>query len=88
MSADHYRKASIVVKYRAATRRLRGVGIPGIAYEDVVEGLLDTAVSVAQQMQADPHMLVRHLKIKIPVVRVEATPRAELDDHRFASVGT
>ncbi|MFO0870520.1 MAG: ATP-binding protein [Pirellulales bacterium] len=84
LSSAHYRKAMNVAKNRAANRRLRNVGVPGIAYEDVVEGLLDTAVSVAQQMQADPHMLIRHLKIKIPVVRVEAVPRGELQDHRFA----
>jgi len=83
LAAVHYRKAMNVAKNRAANRRLRGVGVQAIAYEDVVEGLLDTALSVAHQMQSDPHMLVRHLKIKIPVVRVDAVSRDELQDHHF-----
>ncbi|MFO0819494.1 MAG: AAA family ATPase [Pirellulales bacterium] len=82
LSAAHYRKAMNIAKDRAATRRLRGIGIPGITSEDMVEGLLDTAVSVAQQMQADPHMLVRHLKIKTAVVRVESVPKPDLEDHQ------
>jgi SpoVK/Ycf46/Vps4 family AAA+-type ATPase len=83
LAAVHYRKAMNVAKNRAANRRMRGVGVQAIACEDVVEGLLDTALSVAHQMQTDPHMLIRHLKIKIPVVRVDAVPREELQDHRF-----
>ena len=83
LASVHYRKAMSTAKNRAAERRLRGFGVPAVRYEDVVEGLLDTALSVASQMQADPQMLVRHLRIKTPVARVDVTPRGELDGHRF-----
>lgn len=84
LAAVHYRKAMSVAKNRAAERRLRGLGIPGVAYEDLVEGLLETSCSVAAQMQADPHMLIRHLRITTPVARVEVSPREELERHRFS----
>jgi SpoVK/Ycf46/Vps4 family AAA+-type ATPase len=83
MASVHFRKAISVAKNRAAERHLFGVGVPAVGYDDIVEGLLETALSVAAQMEADPQMLVRHLKIKTPVVRVDVTPREELEDHRF-----
>lgn len=83
MASVHFRKAMSLAKNRAAERHLRGVGTPAVGYHDIVEGLLDTALSVAEQMEADPQMLIRHLKIKTPVVRIDVTPRQELEDHRF-----
>jgi SpoVK/Ycf46/Vps4 family AAA+-type ATPase len=83
MAAVHYRKAMAVAKNRAAERRLRGDGVPAVVYDDVVEGLLETALSLAAQMQADRNMLVRHLKITVPVGHVDVTPRSQLEQHRY-----
>lgn len=83
MAAVHYRKAMTVAKNQAAERRLRGTGTPAILFDDVVEGLLETSLSLAAQMEADPHMLMRHLKIKLPIARIDVTPRAELEHYRF-----
>lgn len=88
LASVHYRKAMSLAKNRAAERRLYGIGVAAVGYDDVVEGLLDTALSVAAQMEADPHMLIRHLKIKTPVVRVDVTPREELEDHRYQTTST
>ncbi len=83
MASVHLRKAMSVAKNRAAERRMFAVGVPAVGYDDIVEGLLETALSVAAQMEADPLMLIRHLKIKTPVTRVDVTRREELEDHRF-----
>jgi ATP-dependent 26S proteasome regulatory subunit len=83
MAAVHYRKAMTVAKNRAAERRLCEEGVPAVIYEDVVHGLLETALSVAAQMESDPHMLMRHLKIKMAVTRIDVTARHELEQHRY-----
>ena len=48
-------------------------------FSDLLEGLLDAALSVASGMQADPLMLVRQLQVKVPVARVESVPREEIE---------
>lgn len=82
----HYRDAMKRARKRAAMRKLLGGGIPAICFEDVYDCLLDVAVSTAQQMEADPGMLVQQLQIKVPVVRVTAVPKAELEHHRFVKL--
>lgn len=83
LAAVHYRRAMSLAKNRAADRRISGMGVPAVGCQDLVEGLLDMALSVAAQMEADPQMLIRHLRIKTPVARIDVTPREELSDHRF-----
>ena len=84
----HYKAAMNTAKNRAADRKLLGTGSPAVTYDDVMEGLLSAAVSVAESMQADPAMLIRQLRIKVPVVRVDAVPRVELETHRVVRGGT
>jgi SpoVK/Ycf46/Vps4 family AAA+-type ATPase len=83
LAATHYEAAMNNAKNRAADRRVLGTGSPAICYDDVVGSLWDVATSAAAAMQADPLMLVRELQIKMPVTRVEAVPRAELETHPY-----
>ncbi len=83
LAGVHYEQATNEAKKRAALRRMREMGVPAIAIEDIVDCLLDAAVDVAGQMEADPKMLVRQLQIKLAVVRVEAVGRRQLQQHRY-----
>lgn len=83
MAAVHYRKAMAVARRQAAGRRHTGIGVPAVTCEDVIDGLLEAATSVAEQMAADPIMLLRHLRINVPVTRVELVPREQLQGHRY-----
>ena len=86
MANVHFMDAMNSAKKRAATRCWRNSGVPGVTYDDVVDCLLDSAIGVAQQMEADPQMMIRHLQVKVPVTRVDAVDRRELADHRFLKV--
>jgi ATP-dependent 26S proteasome regulatory subunit len=86
LAGVHYQDAVNRAKKRAALRRLMGDGIPAICFEDIVDSLLAVAVDTAQQMEADPGMLVQQLQIKVPVVRVTAVPVTELEQHQFLKV--
>jgi ATP-dependent 26S proteasome regulatory subunit len=86
MANVHFMDAMNAAKKRAAVRCWRNSGIEAVTYEDVADCLLDSALSVAQQMEADPHMLIRHLQVKLPVTRVDAVDKRELAEHRFLRV--
>jgi ATP-dependent 26S proteasome regulatory subunit len=88
LAGVHYQDAVNRAKRRAALRRVLKVGAPAVCPEDVVDCLLDAAMDVAKQMEADPGMLVHQLQIKLPVVRVTAVPRQELEQHRFLKLHT
>lgn len=83
LAGVHYQDALNRAKKRAALRRMLGHGVPAITPEDVTDCLLEAAIETARQMEADPAMLIHQLQIKLPVARVNAVPRAELDQHRF-----
>lgn len=82
-SCAHYMDATNRAKKRAAVRQLRGVGVPAVTYDDVLDCLLDVACEAARQMEADPQMLIRQLDVKLPVARVDVVPRHELEEHRY-----
>lgn len=88
LAGAHYQDAVNRAKRRAALRRVLDAGAPAICPEDVVDCLLDAAIDVAKQMEADPGMLVQQLQIKLPVVRVTAVPKQELEHHRFLKLHT
>ncbi len=88
LAGVHYQNAVNRAKKRAALRRVLGTGAPAICPEDVVDSLLDAAVDMAQQMEADPGMLIQQLQIKLPVTRVTAVPKHELEHHRFLKLHT
>jgi SpoVK/Ycf46/Vps4 family AAA+-type ATPase len=84
----HYKDAMNRAKKRAALRRLHDEGITGIASDDVMDCLVNVACEAAQQMEADPAMLVRQMQIKVPVTTVDAVPREELQEHRYLRVAS
>lgn len=86
LAGAHYQDAMNRAKRRAAIRMLREHGLPAICPEDVLDSLLDVAVDTARQMEADPAMLVHQLQIKLPVTRVTAVPKSELELHRYLRV--
>ena len=86
MANVHFMDAMNSAKKRAAVRCWHNSGVPAVSYDDVVDCLLDSALSVAQQMEADPQMLIRHLQVKVPVTRVDAVDKRELADHRYLRV--
>lgn len=88
LAGVHYQNAVNRAKKRAALRRVLDTGAPAICPEDVVDSLLDAAVDMARQMEADPGMLVQQLQIKLPVTRVTAVPKEELEHHRFLKLHT
>lgn len=88
MAGVHYKDALNAAKKKAATRQLLGTGVPAVAFDDVVEGLLEQATSVARSMEADRLMLARQLRLKVPVNRVELVPEAELSTRQFVRVET
>ena len=79
----HYRDALNYAKTAAATRRLLDAGVPAITIDDVHAGLLEQAQTVARSMEADRIMLVRQLRLKVPVNRVELVAEHELSARTF-----
>jgi ATP-dependent 26S proteasome regulatory subunit len=86
MANVHFMDAMNAAKKRAAIRCWHKSGIPAVGYNDVVDCLLDSALSLAQQMEADPDMLIRQLQVKTPVTRVDAVDKRELAEHRYLRV--
>ena len=86
LAGVHYEQAMNEAKKLAALRHVRQIGVAAIAYEDVADCLLDTAVNVARQMEADPEMLIRQLQVKLPVARVESVDKRQLQQHRYLKV--
>ncbi|MGD9857872.1 MAG: AAA family ATPase [Planctomycetaceae bacterium] len=83
LAGVHYQHAMNAAKRRAGLRSLQELGVPAICPEDVMDCLLDAAINAAAQMEADPGMLVHQLQIKVPVTRVTAVPKTELEQHRY-----
>lgn len=83
MANVHFMDAMNAAKRRAALRRCRREAIPAVTYDDVVDCLIDSAVGVARQMEADPQMMIRQLQVKVPVTRVDSVDKRELADHRY-----
>jgi ATP-dependent 26S proteasome regulatory subunit len=83
LAGVHYEQAMNEAKKRAALRRIREIGVPAIAFDDIVECLLNSAADVAEQMQADRNMLVRQLQLKLNPVSAEAVDRRQLQEHRY-----
>lgn len=83
LAGAHYEEAVNRAKKQAALRRMLGHGVPAICPEDIVDSLLGAAIDMAGQVEADPGMLVHQLQIKVPVARVTAVPKSELEQHRF-----
>ena len=53
---------------------------------DVAEHLASVALDTARQMEADTRMLVRQLRVKVPVAGIEVVPREEFEEHRYLRV--
>jgi SpoVK/Ycf46/Vps4 family AAA+-type ATPase len=83
MSNAHYEAAMNTAKRRAAARELRGVGVPAVAVEDIIEALLEEARSAARQMGADRGTLARELDVSGHVTRVEMVAADEPQLHRY-----
>lgn len=83
LASVHYMEAMNAAKKAAARRALLGTGMPALALEDVLDGLLGQAAGVARQMEADRAMLARQLRIQARVTRVEVIAEEELCAHRF-----
>ncbi len=78
MAGVHYMDALNAAKTSPANREMMGTGVPAVTFDDVVNGLLNQALSVAKSMEADRQMLVRQLRLKVPVNRVELVAEDEL----------
>ncbi len=76
MANVHYMQAVNDAKRQAAVRQLEGQGVPAITLEDVIDGLLNAAISVARQMETDPQTLVSQLDITSPITTVQAVAEA------------
>ncbi len=83
MSNAHYEAAMNTAKRRAAVRDLRGVGIPAVALEDVIEALLEEAHSAARRMSADHGTLARELEVPGHITRAELVATDEPRPHRY-----
>ncbi|MBI4881881.1 MAG: AAA family ATPase [Planctomycetes bacterium] len=83
LAGAHYMSAMRQAKHQAARREVASRGIPAVSFHDVLESLIDVALTQAGQLEADPGMLLRELRVKVPVARVDAVPRAELAGLRF-----
>ena len=57
------------------------------SFDDLVEGLVEQAVSVARSMEADQMMLARQLRLKVAVTRVDVVGEGELLAHHFVRPG-
>ena len=83
MSNAHYEAAMNAAKRRAAVRELRGVGIPAVTVEDVIEALLEEAYSAARRMSADHGTLARELEVPGHITRAELVATDEPRPHRY-----
>ena len=83
MSSAHYEAAMNTAKRCAAMRDYRGVGIPAVAVEDVIEALLEEAHSAARRMSADHGTLARELEVPGHITRVEMVATDEPRPHRY-----
>lgn len=83
MTGVHYMNAINRAKKLAALRELTGRGAAAISFDDVVEGLVEQAASVARQMAADRVLLAKVLKLEPPPQRVELVDVEDLAAHRF-----
>ncbi len=86
LAGAHFEYAMNEAKKRAASRTLLGVGVPAITQADLAECLTEIVHRTAQQMAADPGMLVRQLQIKDAVTRVVAVPREEYSTQQFLRI--
>ena len=83
MSNAHYEAAMNSAKRRAAARELRGVGIPALAVEDIIESLYEEAHSAARRMSADHGTLARELDVPGHITRTELVSTDEPRPHRY-----
>jgi ATP-dependent 26S proteasome regulatory subunit len=83
MSNAHYEAAMNGAMRRAAVRELRGVGIPAVTVEDVMEALLEEAESAARRMSADHGTLARELEVPGHITRVELADPHEVRPLRY-----
>ena len=83
MSSAHYEAAMNTAKGRAAGRDLRGVGIPAVVVEDVIEALLEEAHSAARRMSADHGTLARELEVPGHITGSELMATDEPRPHRY-----
>lgn len=83
LAAVHYRDAIKRAKRRAAMRHVMESGVPAVGYEDLVEGLWETTLEQARQLQADRYSLVQQLGLRVPVVDVELLGEHEPLPHRY-----
>ncbi len=86
LAGVHFKEAMSGAKKRAALRIVQEMGVPAVSLEDVEESLSEVAQSTAHQMAADKKMLIRQLRVKVPVAGVDAVPREELEDYRYLHV--
>lgn len=83
LSNAHFEEGMVGAKRAAASRELRGVGVPAVTVEDVFDSLAREARSVARLMKMDRATLARELGIEGHVTRVELLPATGLDAHRY-----
>ncbi len=83
LSNAHFEEAMVGAKRAAASRELRGLGVPAVTVEDVFDSLAGEARSVARLMKMDRATLARELGIEGHVTRVELLPATGLDAHRY-----
>lgn len=83
LAGVHYKHAVLGARRRAAVRCLKGVGVPACSVEDLIEGLLEQAITEAQSMVADRRKFLEQLRIKVPVVDVQVVAFEELTAHRY-----
>jgi SpoVK/Ycf46/Vps4 family AAA+-type ATPase len=83
LAGAHYMNAMNQAQRAAAARALRQAGPAAVGFEDVADCLLKEAYSVAQQLDADRHMLQQQLHLRIPVLRTELAPLNEVEVHHF-----
>ncbi len=83
LAGVNYKNAMSRAKRRAARRMLRREGTAAVGFEDVADGLLEEARTVAGQLDADRPMLERHLHLKVPVLRTVLVPEHEMVEHRY-----
>lgn len=86
LAGVHFKEAMSRAKKRAALRIVREIGVPAISLDDVEESLSAVAQSTAHQMAADKKMLIRQLRVTVPVASIDAVPREELEDYRYLQV--
>ena len=86
LSNAHYEAAANSGKKRAAARDLRGVGIPAVTLEDLVEALFGEAYAAARQMSSDHRTLARELEVPGRITRVELLGAEKPMDHRYLRV--